>query len=129
MDKKIYNFKGKDIDEVLKALKKANKEILAVDLHKEYLTDWQAIKVDDIYNYLYTTYKHRFIYTEPTDFYDLFLGYTDYWDDVLEKGGFEKYWEHTEKIKTSLKEVLNTTNLSIDLIEKITKIALGYFIT
>lgn len=110
------DFKGKDIDIVLKALKKSGESVYASELQSKFLNDWQLLKVEAIFKYLFDNYKQRFDNYDYSEAYGYLLEYSNEWDDDLEKGGFEKYWSHKEKFKLSLKELLNNTKSGVSVV-------------
>lgn len=112
------DFKGKEIDRVLLALKAEGKLIYADHLQEKYLSDWQVLKVEAIFKYLYENYSHRFEWANYNTSMNMGYGleYSNKWDEDLEKGGFTEYWSHKEKFKLSLKELLGNTKSGVSTI-------------
>lgn len=115
-------FKGKDIDEVLKALKEANKKINAVQLQKECLKNWEILKVEAIFEYLCENKKYNYKFKSYG--YDDVAGYVlEYdandWDNILEQGGFERHWKERENMLQKIKGTLTECNVPFDTTIKI----------
>ena len=122
MTTELNIFKGKDIDEVLKALKQAGEAQYASDLQEKFLPDWQRLKVEAIFEYLCTNkrYNYRFEVAKYSVDYGYCLQYNpNEWDDDLNKGGFEAFWQERETILQKIKGTLSDYNLPVDTTIKI----------
>lgn len=115
------NFKGEEIDLVLRALKEEGKIIYAEQLQEKYLPEWQVLKVESIFKYLHDNYSHRFEWTDYNTSMNMGYGleYSSKWDIDLEKGGFDKYWEDRDKAESKISNILRQVGVGSDVIKNV----------